>query len=251
MKLSEDVIKQFTEHVLAEYPKEAVGVVINGNYVPCQNIHPQPTIAFKIDAQYYLSLKSEPVQCLLHSHPYDKNVRRSKGDRPEYPSSTDIENFNQCGFPWGIVSTDGTGLSAMEFLDENDIPPLDGRTFFWGVRDCYSLVRDWYKLNRGIKLFNAPRQYGFWDVEGAENPFLKFSTEQYGWQRVPPEKVEVGDVALMRMGDRRSTGIINHCGVVSGPNQLFHQTLFGISYRTDLHKWNRSIASYHRYVGAK
>ena len=36
-------------------------------------------------------------------------------------------------------------------------PPLLGREWVWGVTDCWSLVVDWYKEEKGIKLKDYQR----------------------------------------------------------------------------------------------
>jgi proteasome lid subunit RPN8/RPN11 len=51
MKLNDTTVQAFTRHTLAEYPKEACGLVIKDTYVPCINVHEEPTKHFRISPQ--------------------------------------------------------------------------------------------------------------------------------------------------------------------------------------------------------
>lgn len=250
MKLSDQALKDFEKHVLAEYPKEAAGLVINGNYIPCTNVHEEPTKHFRIDpAEVVIQRTQGTLQALLHSHPYRSTDVYKDGYRPEYPSAGDIDHFNHWGIPWGIAATDGGGLSQMVWLDDQNRPPLYGRHFVWGVQDCFSLVRDWYKEVKGIDLYNVPRAWGWWNDANAPQMFEEWFAKM-GFSVIPNKEATIGDVALMRMGDRHAASVINHCGVIVNHNTLFHQG-FGAFYSRDcrMDLWQKSIAKYLRYVG--
>jgi proteasome lid subunit RPN8/RPN11 len=260
MKLSDQAVKDFTAHVLRDYPNEAVGLIINGSYRPCENIHPEPTKHFRIAAEEMVLSQAERVietssgqsggklEAILHSHPYNPTNLRGDGYRPEYPSASDIDHFNHWGIPWGIVATDGGGLSDFVWLDDNNRAPLYGRHFIWGVQDCFSLVRDWYKEVRGINLYNVPREWGWWHDKDSPQLFEEWFA-RVGFELIPTKQATIGDVALMRMGDRHSAGVINHCGVITNHNTLLHQG-FGPFYSRDcrMDAWQKSIAKFIRYT---
>jgi proteasome lid subunit RPN8/RPN11 len=247
MRLPDQVVKDFEKHVLSEYPREACGLVVNGRYVPCKNIHEEPTKHFRISPQEMVLIQTEkPAEALLHSHPYKSTDVHRDGYRPEYPSATDIDHFNHWGMPWGIVSTDGGGLSEFVWLDDQNRPPLYGRYFIWGVQDCFSLVRDWFKEVRGINLYNVPRSYGWWHNKDAPQLFEEWFAK-VGFKVIPSKEATIGDVALMRMGDRHSASVINHCGVIVNHNTLLHQgngAFYSRDCRMDL--WQKSIAKFIR-----
>ncbi len=243
MKLADGVLQDFEKHVLKDYPKEACGLVVDGKYHPCENLHPEPTKHFRISSEKLLLRPS----AVLHSHPYRSLDRHTDGYRPEFPSASDIDHFNQTAVPWGIVATDGSGLSEMVWLDDNERPPLHGRLFIWGTQDCYSLVRDWFWQVKGINLYNVPREWGWWLKKDQPQLFEEYFAKA-GFEIVPAPQVTIGDVALMRLGARHSPEVINHCGVISGTNELFHQG-FGAWFSRPCRQdhWSKSIAKYIRY----
>jgi proteasome lid subunit RPN8/RPN11 len=250
LKLPNQVYKDFEKHVLAEYPKEAAGLVINDIYVPCLNVHEEPTKHFRIaPEQMVLEQTMGRLQAILHSHPYSSNSVFTDGYRPEYPSASDIDHFNKTAVPWGIVSTAGKGLSDLVWLDDNNRPELYGRLFIWGTQDCYSFVRDWYWINRQINLPNVPREWCWWNKPEQHN-FLEEHVMKAGFSLITTKEATIGDVALMRMGDERAAGVINHVAVITNHNEISHQG-FGPFYsracRQDL--WAKSIAKYVRYTG--
>ena len=57
---------------------------------------------------------------------------------------------------WHILGTDGWRT----LLPAHMADPLLGRTFAWGSRDCYGLIRDWHAQERGIYLPDFQREKG-------------------------------------------------------------------------------------------
>jgi cell wall-associated NlpC family hydrolase len=238
MKLSASCLEAFKQHVLAEYPKEAVGVVVAGEYKPLVNTAVNPCQTFEVDALEIKRL-GEP-ECLLHSHPYALNRRQTAP--PQWPTTADMTSWLAGSIPWGIVATEGEGISPLVWLDENDVPPLVGREFVHGVHDCYSIVRDWFKLERGITLKNFARGWRWWktDADLYNKNFVKA-----GFVEIDMAQAKVGDVVLMQYG----ANWINHAGVITGPNQILHHLAFGLSGHDDLGKYLQQIRKVVRYVG--
>ena len=121
-------------HAAAEAPRESCGLVVGGVYLPRKNIAADPLHDFKISPQGYAGALTRGVlQAVIHSHP----------DGPDYPSEDDMSHQRTSALPWGVVYK-SKGL--FWFGDQCPIPDLLGRQFRTGVTDCYSLVRDWYRL---------------------------------------------------------------------------------------------------------
>lgn len=83
-------------HALKEYPDEACGIVVAGQYIPIINISPTPQDSFELPAWTLLFYQ---VQAVIHSH--------CGPHHPKEPSPADYANQRQLNLPYGLVWTDG------------------------------------------------------------------------------------------------------------------------------------------------
>jgi len=241
MILLPETIKEFEVHALSEFPREAVGYIINDKYVPLENSAKTPNEHFRISpSAKRKALANGPAQALLHSHPYDKNVVTKW--RHETPSSTDMESWVKGDIPWGIASTCGEGISEIVWLDSSYIAPLIGRDFIHGIYDCYSLVKDWYKLNMNVDLPIVPRGANWWHT-GKDLYDEHF--EAAGFTVIPFEEATVGDSVMMKV----ASPVVNHAAVITGPNEITHHLINRLSGIDSLNKWSRCIVRAVRYTG--
>jgi proteasome lid subunit RPN8/RPN11 len=239
--VTKPVLKKFEKHVLASFPNEAVGFVVDGDYVSLTNTHPDPTEHFRLDpleqAQH-----AEHATCLLHSHPYNK-FKRFKYP-VEWASQEDMEHWMAMNsMPWGIVSTDGEGISELFWLIDDREKPLLGREWIHATQDCYSLGRDWFWQERGIDLPNYARNLGWWNKPELGDGMLLDNFRRNGFRLITPDQLQVGDAVLMRYGTR----VIGHCGVVTGENELLHHLWNKLSGHTTIGSVAKQITHYLRY----
>ena len=142
------------EHARAEYPREACGLLVirKGRevYARCRNIG-VGTDQFVIHPEDYAAADIQgEIVGVVHSHP---------GMSPE-PSQADRVACEASGLPWyivGIPSEDWVRIEPTGF-----VAPLVGREWSHGVLDCYSLVRDWFRSERGVLLPNFARFDDWW-----------------------------------------------------------------------------------------
>ena len=238
--LSAKALSEFKDHVIACYPEEACGFVIGDEFHPVKNSSPEPLTTFHVAPIDYVKAEALGViQAFLHSHPY------SKFDPPkwpsEWPSAHDMRYWMDGTIPWGIVGTDGEGLTDMVWLDDS-LPPLVGRDFVHGVRDCYGLIRDWFRVNKQIDIPNFARSMEWWFT--GEDLYEKNFAE-VGFAPIDLKDAVIGDCVMMKV----ASPVTNHAAVITGPNEILHHMFHRLSGADRLDKWKRHIVRAVRYVG--
>jgi proteasome lid subunit RPN8/RPN11 len=231
----------FKEHALSAYPNEACGVVIDDTYHPCSNASQHPRTAFKISPVQLaeLEIKHGKIQALLHSHTYKPGTYPTPP--PQWPSYADQQEWLRDNIPWGIIATDGVTTSPAVWLDDEEIPPLIGREFVFGVTDCYTLIRDYYRQEWKVMLNNYARRWGYW--KDGTSLYEKHFKEE-GFVEVLRSQARIGDAVLIQR-----PCIAEHAGIISGPNTLLHHLLNQVSKEEPLSRWSRYITKVVRYKG--
>ena len=94
-----------------------------------------------------------------------------------------------------------------------------GRPWVWGVTDCWSLVRDWYKQEKGIELRDWERPIT--PEEFLKDPMFERCAWRTGFRQLrQEEKLENGDLLFMSiMADG-----LNHVALFLDGEVLHHLT---------------------------
>jgi len=102
--------------------------------------------------------------------------------------------------------------------------PLIGRSFVYGVLDCYTLVLDYYQRELGITLPYYVRDdaYGWW--ERGQNLYAERFAEA-GFMAV--NTPQPGDVILMQV----QSDVANHAAVYLGDGVILHHLVKQLSRR--------------------
>lgn len=238
-------------HAIAEYPREAVGLVTSiagvETYVPCANYAATPTEHFVLAAEDYARAEDAgEILALVHSHP----------GGPARPSDADKAMCEASGIArWVIVSlgVQADGSIAIddwcEFGPTGFIAPLVGRQFAHGVHDCYAIVRDWYRLERGVVLPDFERRDDWWD-DGHSSLYLD-NYREAGFEDVGHgAELQSGDVLLMQIRSRN--GVPNHAGVYIGDGRFLHHMHGRLSGRAVWGgMWAQCLRTVLRYRGEK
>lgn len=245
MQLNEQCAVDWTAYVLAEYPKEACAYVVDGNLYPVTNHSQTPELTFAVDAVDRVKAHAlGNVEAFLHSHPY-KLEDSTQDDFPAWASSSDMRSWIADNLPWGIVATDGEGLTQMVWYDDSleAIEPFEGREFVSGKTDCYSIIRDYYRVELGITLVNGVRGMYWWNngEDLYENNFTSA-----GFAEIPLDDIRVNDVVLIRFEGK----VISHAAVVTATNTILHHCIHRLSGYDSLSKWSRQVVKAIRYQGA-
>ncbi|WOD19846.1 C40 family peptidase [Paraburkholderia kirstenboschensis] len=247
--MNEQTKNAIAEHALAEYPRECCGLILLVHgvefYAPCRNIAGTPSEHFVMSPEDYAAAEDRgTIVAVVHSHP-GAAARPSVADRAMCEKSG-VDK-------WVIVSlgVQADGSIAVddwcEFSPDGYVPPLLGREFVHGSVDCYSLIRDWYRLERGVDLPDFERPDAWWD-DGKSNLYLD-NFAKAGFTNVGQEaELLAGDVVLMQIRSRN--GVPNHAGVYLGDNVLLHHMYGQLSRRTVWGgMWAHCLRTVLRYKG--
>jgi cell wall-associated NlpC family hydrolase len=228
-------VKAAREHAVECYPNEAVGIVTPDGYVRLDNISSEPGFNFAVDAS--VVIEHPVILALIHSHP----------DGDVAPTQTDMQSQIAMDVPWGILSVGAGGDCTDEpvwFGDQCPVPPLVGRMFLHGITDCYSLIRDYYRTERGVLLPDFPRDDVWW--EAGQNLYEE-NFQRAGFKKIAAtdEDLQPGDGFLCRF----RSPVVNHAGIYAGDGLILHHLAGHVSGHSPLNVWRRTIDYWVRYEG--
>ena len=198
------------KHAKEQDPRESVGVliVIKGKeqYYPCNNLSTYSQQCFILDPEDYVKADAlGEITAIVHSHPVT----------PPSPSQADKVSCEQSGLKWHIVNPKTETWGYCEPTGYK--PPLIGRQWVWGVTDCWSLVRDYYRENKNIILKDWERPTT--PEEFIKNPMFEKCAADTGFAELKPEdKLQNGDLLFMSI---LANGL-NHVAVFIDGDVLHH-----------------------------
>lgn len=234
LTLSTELNLSITQHILAEYPNEACGIIVKGKYVPCKNIAEDPSNNFRIAAEDYAdALISGELNAVVHSHPFATHPLNHRLD-PRTPSASDQQAWIDLGVVFLIYATDGESVTAPLVLDDQQPAELIGRNFVHGYQDCYAIVRDYYRTKLGIQL---PKQVRGWEWWSTDQTLYEDNWQLAGFVEVPIEDAQVNDVVLFKVASKTT----NHAGVITEQDEILHHLFYRPSGRDCLSKWHKQI----------
>lgn len=156
-------------------------------------------------------------------------------------SPVDIQSAESLGLPMYVCHLP-TGI--FDYYDPNLKLPYEGRIYKWTSSNCYTLIRDWYKYELGIKLNNyfLPREGSY--NESNFDLFLN-NIEREGFKEISIENIQVGDLILFKLGRVLHS---NHIGIYLGDNKFLHHLTNRLSSVDDLGiEWRRRAVSTHHF----
>ena len=198
------------EHAKEMFPNESCGAIINDEYIRFKNESDTPESQFEIKDSLWFSLYvNDEIDCIVHSHnDYNK------------ASLLDQQQQQELCIPSLIINLRNRSVIDCIVFGEDKIVPLEGRPFFYGVFDCFSLVRDYLKLNHDVIVPNPPHEWEFWadgidliEQSLSESPLIEIDLAG---------PYELGDVLFYNHG---GTKYINHMAVICGKSLAMHHVL--------------------------
>lgn len=219
------VEKASRKHAEEVFPQESVGIVVDGKYIRVDNTHEDPENHFKIHPDVLIKYEGQ-IQAVIHSHNIDVH--------PAHPSKKDQETQMDWNIPFGIqlVNKSGAG-NIIWFGDVLPMTELEGRPYIFGVYDCFTIWRDYYKLELGIDLPNVAREEDFW--QKGDNLYID-NAERFGFYQVDDNDLQVNDIVLIRI---RSRVIPNHGIIYLGGEVGLHHMPYKTSSKDNISKFIR------------
>lgn len=131
-------LERMQKDALERFPFEACGVIVDGYYVPCENLSKRPHVEAKFGLDYQELYLSRRVQAVFHSH---------TSLHWNAPSRRDMAFQIATAIPHVIITTDGeTCLPAAIWGDQVAPADLYSRPFQHGIADGLACVRDFLRL---------------------------------------------------------------------------------------------------------
>jgi len=197
-------------HAKDQDPKESCGLLLNikgkEKYYPCNNLSMTQHQCFIIDPIDYVKADNlGEIIAIVHSHPIT----------PPTPSQADRISCEHSNLPWYIVNPKTEQWADLK--PEGYKAELCGRPWVWGITDCWSLVRDWYKEEKNIELVDYERSMT--PEEFLENPLFEKYAKNTGFRELAnDEALKKGDVLLMSI----LHPTLNHVAIFLGDMVLHH-----------------------------
>lgn len=197
------------------YPNEACGYVVRKGRksiaVACVNSSETPSSHFLISMQERLRVEQiGEIVGVWHTHV----------DESPAPSEADKVGCETSDLPWFILSVFGgeeMGFSELVTVEPCgfELPYLE-RPYAFGVLDCWSLVRDYYKREFGIALGDYPRIERFW-AKGHD--LFGLNWKQEGLVQLIDQEPQHGDLFFIQTD---AGGVINHVAIYLGDDMILH-----------------------------
>ena len=197
-------------HAKDQDPKESCGLLLNikgkEKYYPCENLSITNYQEFILNPEDYVKADNlGEIIGIVHSHPIT----------PPTPSQADRISCEHSNLPWYIVNPKTEQWADLK--PEGYRPELCGRPWVWGITDCWSLVRDWYKQEKNIELIDYERSMT--PEEFLENPLFEKYAKNTGFRELAnDEALKKGDVLLMSI----LHPTLNHVAIFLGDMVLHH-----------------------------
>ena len=197
-------------HAKDQDPKESCGLLLNikgkEKYFPCRNLSMTAFQCFIIDPEDYIKADNTgDIIAVVHSHPVT----------PPVPSQSDKVACEQSGLVWYIVNPKTESWGYLEPTGYK--APILGREWAWGVTDCYTLVRDWYKEKLNINLIDWQRPTTLEDFN--KEPMFEKCAEETGFRELKAdEKLIDGDLLFMSIFSNN----LNHVAIFIDGDVLHH-----------------------------
>ena len=222
--MGNDFLESIKRSAIAKYPQEACGFILSvGNgkstFYEAKNTSPNPEHFFVIHPnEYQKASEIGEIVGVWHTHV----------EIGPQPSEADKVGCENSALPWyilGVFKNDnGFEFSELFSFEPNGYEaPYLGRPYAYGALDCWSLVRDYYGREFGIKLGDYTRIKEFWRTE---HNFFEDNWEKEELVNVTGRPLAIGDILYFQTDD---SGKPNHAGIYSSNERILHHAMGRLS----------------------
>lgn len=236
-------------HARRKYPHRACGFIINNEYRPVKNVAWNTKANFEFPNDLIESIRPQNIQMIVVSRPTE----------PYWPNQNEMMFQEKYNRPFALVFLNQDTISKpIIWGAETPVPPILGRSFVHGVTDCWSIVRDCFRLGKGklaeqgiyewpyepIQFPIIPRDDGWW-ANG--NDYYLENYEKLGFKRIDRSEAKPGDGFLIKLFSDK----YNHAGVLVDDGEIIHHLPGRLSRREPAGLWARNSDFWLRYCGTK
>lgn len=206
----------FEAYAKAYAPNEACGLLIikDGveSFFPAKNIAIDKRHNFIIAPEDYAEAETQgTVIGIIHSH-----VQGAPR-----PSQADLVSCETHGITWHLYSVE---LNCWhKFNPSGYKAPLVGREFKFGVLDCLTLVRDYYRQELNMNLPDYER----WDESAFKRGESLYEKHMNKWGFYQVKDLQKNDIILMQIG----YSVPSHAAIYLGDGWMLHHLRNRLSSR--------------------
>lgn len=206
----------FEAYANAYAPLEACGLLIikegEESFFPAKNIALDKRHNFIIAPEDFAEAETQgEIIGIIHSHVLGA---------PK-PSQADLVSCETHGVPWYLYSVEREQWHS--FKPSGYKAPLVGREFKFGVLDCFTLVRDYYKQELSMYLPDYER----WDEGAFKRGESLYEMHMEKWGFKPVKDLQKNDIILMQIG----YNVPSHAAIYLGNNWMLHHLRNRLSSR--------------------
>lgn len=225
--MNHSIQAQIKAHAIKDAPYEACGLVVVNqlgevSVIPCENRARNKRGQFIISVEdERVAEKKGHVAAFYHSHADDV-----ANPSLESFSREDLDISYECGIP-ALLYTHPNDTWKFNVPVTYTPANLLGRPFAWGIWDCYTLVRDYYLINKKVVMGSyLPPE----NATEASDFGYETLAQKENFHEVPLSEAREGDVMLIKL----KSNFINHCLIYLGGNEYLHQPALRISSKGTL-----------------
>lgn len=213
------VYDEILQHAEEMDPKECCGIVCvvkgKARYIRITNIS-KDNSEFIMDPTEYADVCDtmlDEMVCIVHSHPTEL----------PNPTQADIVGCEGSQLPWYIINP--KTREDFYFQPTGFKINLKGRTWCYGVLDCYTIIQDYY-ADLGITLERWPTPPNWWDDPSSPDYYVEWYP-RVGFRRLDDvSELEPHDIILMQFGKYNK---FCHAAIYVGDNKILHHPIGRLS----------------------